>query len=234
MKFINKIAVSLVVLNVIYSCGGGGDDPVPTPEANKPPSTPTQIFPASNELCINNAVNFQWNVATDPDGDSISYVVEVSENNSFSPIKTSKIVLSTSTVISLDKGVAYYWRVTAKDSKNASSNPSSANGFYTEGTGVSNYVPFSPELVSPVLSSIVQTASVTLEWSANDVENDALTYNVYLDTVNPPSTIVSESQSDKTYVVNPLTASTTYYWRVAVKDTKGGQSIGQVWSFTTD
>jgi hypothetical protein len=235
MKFIKKIIFSLVVLSLVYSCGGGDDPaPTPTPEENKPPTTPTQIYPASNDLCINNTVNFQWNASTDPEGNAISYIIEVAENNSFSPLIESKTVSTTSTTISLSKGVAYYWRVTAKDSKNESSSPSTANGFYTEGTGVSNYVPFSPELVSPTLGEIIQTATATLEWTASDVDNDALTYDVYVGSVNPPTTLVSQNQSTNSYTIDPLTVSKTYYWKIVVKDNKGGQTIGQVWNFITD
>ncbi|MBE0423600.1 MAG: hypothetical protein IBX66_06635, partial [Lutibacter sp.] len=45
--------------------------------------------------------------------------------------------------------------------------------------------------------------------------------------------IVSANQSEKTYMAT-LVASTKYYWKVVVKDGKGGQTMGQVWSFTTD
>lgn len=236
MNTLKKIILIVIIGSLTWSCGGDDKEvpPVTPPAENKAPSTPTQIYPANNELCINNAVNFQWNAATDPEGNSISYLVEISKNNSFSPLTDSKTVSSTSTTISLEEGVAYYWRVKAIDNKNAASNPSSANGFYTEGNGVSNYVPFSPELVAPVLSATVQTAKVTLQWTSSDVDNDPLTYDVYFDTANPPTTLVSENQTETSYVKDPLASSTPYYWKIVVKDGKGGQVIGQVWSFTTD
>ena len=34
---------------------------------------PTQSAPTNNLLCIDNAVQFQWNASTDPDGDGITY-----------------------------------------------------------------------------------------------------------------------------------------------------------------
>ncbi|MDO9038015.1 MAG: hypothetical protein Q7U59_06685 [Lutibacter sp.] len=75
---------------------------------------------------------------------------------------------------------------------------------------------------------------VNLQWTAIDVDtNDTLTYDVYFGTVNPPTAIVSANQSEKTYSAS-LLASKTYYWKVTVKDNKGGQTVGQVWSFTTD
>jgi len=235
MNFIKKIVWIAIVGCLTLSCGSDSSEPTdPPPTENTAPSTPVQTYPANNELCIDNTVNFQWNASTDPESNPISYVVEVSENNSFSPLTTSKTVSSTSTSIALDKGVAYYWRVKATDSQNASSSPSSANGFYTEGEGVTNYTPFAPDVVSPDLGSTVQTATVTLKWSSSDVDNDALTYDVYVGTTNPPTTMVSQNQTEDTYIIDPLTASISYYWKIDVKDGKGGQTIGQVWNFTTD
>ncbi len=216
---------------VIWSCGGG-DDPPPTPE-NKAPSTPVQVYPANNDLCIDNAVNFQWNASTDPNNDAITYTIEVAKTNSFSPIIHTETTSSTSKSISLEKGVAFYWRITAKDSKGLSSPVSSSNGFYTEGIGVSNYVPFSPEIVAPTLGETVQTTTANLQWTASDVDNDVLTYDVYFGTANPPASAVT-SQSATSYTTPALTASTTYYWKVVVKDGKGGQTIGQIWNFKTD
>ncbi|MCF6168537.1 MAG: hypothetical protein L3J55_08280, partial [Lutibacter sp.] len=136
--------------------------------------------------------------------------------------------------LSLEKGIAYYWRVKATDSKNLSSSYSSTNQFYTEGNGVSNYLPFSPVLVSPTLNATETGTTTTLQWTASDVDtSDVLTYDIYFDTVNPPVAIASSNLTTNTLDVS-LAASTTYYWKVVVKDDKGGQTIGQIWSFVTD
>jgi hypothetical protein len=120
------------------------------------------------------------------------------------------------------------------DSKQLSSNYSATFQFYTEGVGITNHLPFSPVLVSPALNSIQTTATVNLQWTASDVDaSDNLTYNVYFGTANPPTEIVSENQTAST-LSKTVSASTTYYWKVVVKDNKGGQTIGQVWDFTTD
>ncbi|MBL4724793.1 MAG: hypothetical protein JKY73_05355, partial [Lutibacter sp.] len=136
--------------------------------------------------------------------------------------------------LTLEKGIAYYWRVKAVDAKNASSEYSSVYQFYTEGEGESNHLPFSPILVSPELSSVVTELTANLQWTASDVDTeDALTYDVYFGTENPPSVLSSENQSTTSLEVD-LISSTTYYWKVVVKDGQGGQTIGQIWSFSTD
>lgn len=228
-----KYIFTLVLSTLLWSCGGsGGDSPEPEP-VNNAPNTPTLKYPTNNLLCIDNTIVFEWNTATDPDGDTVSYQVQIAKDNQFTEIVESISNTSTTKTISLDKGVAYYWRVSAKDTKNLSSDYSSVNSFYTEGTGVSNYLPFSPEIVSPTLNATVTETSATLEWNASDVDNDPLSFDVYFGTTETPTTIVSSNQTSKTFNVD-VTSETTYYWKVVVKDDKGGETIGQIWNFKTD
>jgi len=106
--------------------------------------------------------------------------------------------------------------------------------FYTEGDPEINHLPFSPELLQPDLNSVVQTATATLKWNASDVDtSDALTFDVYFGTVNPPTTKIGNNQTAKMLDVN-LEPSKSYYWKVVVKDNSAGEAIGQIWNFKTD
>lgn len=222
---------------VISACGGGGgtdSPPDPPPPVNKAPNKPVQTAPTNNLLCTDNTVQFQWNSASDPDGDSVSYELQIATNNSFSENLQSSTISSTSATITLEKGVAYYWRIRAKDSKGATSDYSSTFSFYTEGEGVSNHLPFSPSIVSPELNAVVQTESVDLSWTASDVDTeDTLTFDVYFGTDIPPTEKIATDISETT-LNQSLEASKTYYWKVVVKDDKGGITIGQIWGFKTD
>jgi len=230
-KFIYIAAISFS----LWSCGGGGgDEPTPPPVVNTAPSVPTLTAPANNSLCTDNVLNFQWNASTDSQGDAITYQIEVSKNTLFSQNSHTQTSTTTSKSITLEKGIAYYWRVKATDSKSAASNYSTTFNLYTEGVGITNHLPFSPVLVSPALNSVQTAATVNLQWTANDVDaTDALTYDVYFGTASTPTVIVSSSQSANSSN-RTVAASTKYYWKVVVKDGKGGQTVGQVWSFTTD
>ncbi|OGS69277.1 MAG: hypothetical protein A3F91_06060 [Flavobacteria bacterium RIFCSPLOWO2_12_FULL_35_11] len=229
-----KNLLYIAVLSVsLWSCGGGGDEPTPPP-VNTAPTVPTLTYPTNNLLCIDNVVNFQWSASTDSQGDAITYQIQVAKDNLFAQIAHSLTSTTTSKSITLEKGIAYYWRVKATDSKSAASNYSATFSFYTEGVGVTNHLPFSPVLVSPALNSVQTAATVNLQWTASDVDaSDTLTYDVYFGTANPPTVVTSANQSAAT-LTKTVAASTTYYWKVVVKDGKGGQTIGQVWSFTTD
>lgn len=230
------IYIIVISVSIFLSCssGGGGDDiKEPEPIVNTAPSVPEQLYPLNATLCINNSIVFEWNASTDAEGDFISYIIEVSENSTFSSISHNVSSNSNSKLVSLEKGKSYYWRLKARDSKGGESNYSSVSQFLTEGEGVSNHLPFAPSLLAPALNSEIDGTSTTLSWTASDVDGDALTFDVYLDTNAQPTTKVSDSQSETTYNASGLNALSTYYFKVVVKDDKGGISIGQVWSFTT-
>jgi len=229
----NLLYIAVLSISLI-SCGGGGGDTPPT-VINKAPTTPTLVYPTNNLLCIGNVLNFQWNASTDPDGDPITYQIQVAKDNLFSQIAHTVTSTTASKSISLEKGIAYYWRVKATDSKSEASDYSATFSFYTEGDGITNHLPFSPILAGPTLNEVVHGAPKTtaLSWTASDVDTaDTLTYDVYFGTTNPPTVKVT-GYTTKTYDVT-LAASTPYYWKVVVNDGKGGQTIGQVWNFTTD
>lgn len=220
-----NIIYLIVVSFSMVSCGRGSDGGgtiLTTPEPmNSKPTNPSITYPTNNSLCIDNSLIFEWNPSTDSDGDAIFYQLQIATDNLFSEnLQSINNISSTATQLSLDRGIAYYWRVKAVDSKNASSDYSSIFQFYTEGDGEFNHLPFSPSIVSPDLNAIVQTENVTLSWMASDVDNNPLTYDVYFNTVNPPVLIISENQSELTFDVN-LSSSTDYFWKIVVKDDKG-------------
>ncbi|MFC2110300.1 fibronectin type III domain-containing protein [Bacteroidota bacterium] len=223
-----------LVLGMIVSCGGGGDEMDEKPvEENTAPTAPSQVYPVDNTLCLDASINFEWNTSTDKEGNRITYKIEISEDNSFSVLAKNESSFSSSKFITLSKGKAYYWRIKAVDSKGAESAYTSVSQFLTEGEGTSNHLPFAPTLLAPSMDSEVDGTSTTLSWSASDVDNDALLFDVYLDTNADPTTKVVTDQSATTYNATGLTAATTYYFKVVVKDGNGGVSIGQIWSFVT-
>jgi hypothetical protein len=232
-----KTLYTLALTTVLWSCGGGGGDtpnPPPTP-VNNAPSVPSLVYPTNNLLCIDNVIDFDWNASTDPDGDAITYQVQIAKDAAFTQMAQSVTETATVRTLSLEKGIAYYWRVKATDSKNLSSNYSSVNQFYTEGEGISNHLPFAPTLTAPTLNSVVTGTTVTLEWTASDVDSsDTLSYDVYFGNDQENLAVLTQDQTATNVTSPTLTASTTYYWYVVVKDGQGGQTIGQVWNFTTD
>lgn len=226
-----KNHIYITLINVVLCSCGGGDH---IPEVNNPPSPPSLTAPTNNLLCVDNTISFQWNASTDPDGDAINYQLQIATDYQFTQNSQNKNTKDTSTSVNLDKGVTYYWRVRAKDISGATSNYSSIFSFHTSGEGISNHLPFSPTLLRPELNSSINESTATLQWAAGDVDaNDTLTFDIYLDLVNPPTAKVAEDYSETSLIQN-IESSKTYYWKVVVKDNNGGQSLGQVWQFKTD
>jgi hypothetical protein len=233
----NFISLSIIGLLFISCGGGGGDDPAPTPTPevkNIAPTTPTLVAPTDNKLCLDNTVAFQWNLSTDTNKDPITYQIQVAKDNTFSQILKTAEGATAGQTIALDKNTAYYWRIKATDSKGLSSDYSPTYKFYTAGEAVVNHLPFSPELVEPAINTILNTTTATLGWNAADVDaTDVLSYDVYLGTTNPPTSKVKENVTVKTLAVT-LEPAKEYFWKVVVKDNKGGETIGQVWKFKTN
>ena len=237
MKKIGIYFLSFVFVTAsLIACGGGGDDdiePTPTP-TNRAPSVPTLSTPANNLVCVDNVVIFQWNNSTDPDGDAISYKIEVAKDNGFTQIEHSLTSVSPSQSMSLEKGKNYFWRVKATDSKNLASEWSTTFKLQTEALGVVNHAPFVPALFAPTMNSTLQTTSTTLSWETTDSDSgDVLTYDVYFGTEVNPVAKISSNQTEKTLALD-FQASKTYYWKVIAKDNKGAQTQSQVWSFKTN
>ncbi|WP_299012497.1 fibronectin type III domain-containing protein [uncultured Polaribacter sp.] len=230
----NTYLYTLVVLCLImFSCGGEEGSEEVQIEENTAPTVPNMIFPLENEICTDNNVVFQWSASTDAESNRITYRIEVAENSSFSPILHVQESFSESRLISLDRGKAYYWRIKAVDSRAAASEYSETVPFLTEGEGVSNHIPFAPALVAPALNAEIDATNVILSWTSSDIDSDPLTFDVFLDTNENPTTKVAENQTETIYNATNLLPSTKYYFRVVVKDDKGGISTGQVWSFST-
>ena len=231
-----KKSILILASFILFSCGGSdSDEPMSTPPpttVNEAPSIPVLTAPSDGLFCTDLSLDFSWNSSSNPDGDAISYEIQVATNNSFSENLQRKSISGSTTTFSLLAGKAYYWKVSAKDAKNKSSNYSATQKFYSEGEGVSNHLPYVATLISPALNTELNSGSTTLAWSSSDLDDDPLTYDVYFGESDTPA-LVLENSSSSTYDVN-LDANTIYFWKVVVKDNAGGEAVGRVWTFSTE
>lgn len=240
-----KYIIYLISIS-IWSCGGGEDSGSNTPSSpitptnppvvatNTPPSTPNLISPTNGKLCISNTVEFQWDLATDAEKDAINYQIQVATDNIFTNIVKTMEGSNNSQTLTLEKGIAYYWRVKATDSKNLSGSYSSTFNFYTEAVVQANHLPFLPEIVTPLLNTAINAGTTSLKWSATDTDaTNVLTYDVFFGLDNPPTAKVLDNKTTTTVDVTTV-AQKRYYWKVVVKDNEGGQTIGTIWNFKTN
>ncbi|HLW32002.1 MAG TPA: lipocalin family protein [Aequorivita sp.] len=75
----------------------------------------------------------------------------------------------------------------------------------------------------------------TLTWSAAaDPDGDAVVYDLYVGTSNPPTSSIASNLTQTTFTLNTnLEINTAYYWRVVAKDGNGGETASSVYSFKT-
>ncbi|MDO1501769.1 hypothetical protein Q2T40_16665 [Winogradskyella maritima] len=226
----NKIFI-LFLLGTLFSCSKSDSDTEET--ENLSPSVPNLIFPTNNLFCIDNNLSLEWTVSNDPERDTITYRLEVSENEDFTTFSHIQSTTSTSFNIAFEKGQRYFWRVQAVDNFSNQSAYSNIFEFYTEGESISNYLPYAPDLVSPSPNSTISQIGVLLEWDCNDPDADQLSYDIFLSTTNPPEELIAEARISNNFSID-LDGGSTYYWRVIAKDSPSSSTAGQVWSFNTN
>ena len=245
MNNILKYFSFLFTLTLIIGCGGGGGEEGGGDTGGgdvtvNPPAKSTLSAPANNKTCetgtsvssTQSDVDFTWGVSADTD----SYDLKITDLNS--NVATNKTGLTTtSTKVTLDKGVPYSWVVTSKSTKSSVTTPSDTWKFYLAGTGVANYAPFPADLKAPTSGSTVKRTDgkVTFTWEGSDPDSgDTLTYTLYVDTTDGKQTPAS-AQTDLSVLTLDvaLDAATTYYWRVKSSDGTNS-SYSTVYTFKTE
>ncbi len=196
------------------------------PRTLSPPAVPTLLSPA------NNAVNQPLTSTLSWTGNGEGYRVQVSTNSGFTNIIVDQsIMLNTSYQIPapiLTQSTTYYWRVSAT-SPGGTSSFSSPFAFTT----TSATLPAAPTLITPASGASNVSITPSFDWS--DVSG-AASYRFQLSTSNSFNTTIVDSlnvtQSQFNLPVSLLN-STTYYWRVAAKNTAGTGLYSSIFSFTT-
>jgi formylglycine-generating enzyme required for sulfatase activity len=93
--------------------------------------------------------------------------------------------------------------------------------------------PNAPSAPYPQANATLQSVAPTLKWTCNPPAGEALTFDVYFGTTNPPTTLIANNVSQTSVVKTGLGNLTVYYWQVVVKNSKGATTSGPVWQFTT-
>ena len=224
----NKLKYLLfVVLTILSSCkkddgSGGGSTPPPVPA----PTAVTLNAPTKNSECLDGEnVEFKWTASENTD----SY--EIIVKNLLTQVPLSQTTSSTSTTIKLTKGQPYSWYIISKSNSTTETAESEKWKFYLKGDPVNNYSPFPADLISPKSEATVTAGSVKFEWSGSDADSgDTLTYDIYIDTSNPPTTKVKSNQTSSS-INHDMTTPGTYFWKVISKDNSGSNSDSGVSKF---
>jgi hypothetical protein len=231
MNRLKKILpIYLFLLISVASCssddgGNEGINPV------DPPTAVTLIFPENNTECNEGVVIsdsetevlFQWQDATN----ATSYILKVKNLND----GTSRTIstLSNEFLLRVLRGTPYSWSVTSLASGTTETTESTVWKFYNSGLPQENHPPFPAEAISPQSGASVNAGEVNLQWEATDVDNDIVSYAVYLDSVNPP--VAEVGSTSNTTINSTVTSGLVYYWKVVTTDQIGNTSDSQIFQF---
>jgi len=127
----------------------------------------------------------------------------------------------------LQQGTVYYWKVIAN---NVAGNTISVNAPWNFST-LSIIPPGAFSQTLPQNGAVDQPLSVVLQWNASAA---ATRYDVYVDTLPNPATLVGLDQIGTSFSLGGLSNNSTYYWKVVAKNTVGTiVASGSPWHFGT-
>lgn len=219
---------------VINACSKGGNEA--EPPANSSPTEVNLEYPLKDSECTTGvdqslektSIEFRWKA---DNNDSYELILENLTTNQIlrQPTTNSKVSMV------LDKNTPYLWYVISKVSNSDKSKESEHWKFYSAGDGVSNYAPFPASLISPEEDSQFEKdiQEVTLEWEGSDIDNDNLTYDIYIGTENPPSELIVADLTTNNYTTK-IEVGKTLFWRITTKDKSGNTSNSKVRMFSSD
>ena len=222
----------LMILILSISCS---KDPA---EVSNPTSFEL-IAPANNETCLEGStindnqkeIVFQWGGSTNATSYSLD-IINLTTN-----VGQTLQSNGTSLSVKLTSAEPYSWKVIASGEAGAKSASSELWKFFLAGDEVVNYAPFPPELISPRPSATIDVNSlneIVLNWTCSDVDNDIVTFKVYLDTTDG-STLVRELDyvQNNTELAVDIDTDGNYFWKVIAVDGEGNSSSSGVYSFKT-
>lgn len=225
----------LLLLLLALACGKK-KDPEPDPEIPAPKMA-VLTSPVQNEVCTSGEVlsdtesliTFVWKTAENAESYELSY------KNLETGALESMITTTTKATVKLTSNTPYSWKIISKSSKTSAVATSEVWKFYNAGNGVVAYAPYPAELISPSLGSVITPVAgkISLTWKGADPDDDISSYVVYFGTAaNPP---LYKSDLNATSLTDVLVNnSTTYYWMVVTKDSKGNTSNSGISQFKTN
>jgi len=180
-------------------------------ESNNPPSEPELVSPKNRGKGNGKQVGFKWKKSSDPDGDSVTYELNVCQDPNMT------IGCETQTNVASVNQDIYYAGI---------GNYSTSLLFFAIGL-VLRFSKKSRQIIRLLVVTISITGMLFLASCGKTSSNG--------DFSGISQSNGSDFLSDDINQIIPdLENGITYYWQVVAKDGKGGKAYSQVWSFETE
>lgn len=231
------VFISILGFYILLTTACSGDasgTPVPPTPIEIVPTATTLIFPEDNTECnegvilspTESNVTFRWEAAEDTD----SYQVNLRDLNTGETRLMNS--MDNSLEITILRGNPYAWSVVSRSNSSTQTAESTEFRFYNAGVPLESFAPFPADVVSPAMGSTIDQGTIDLEWIGTDIDQDISSYIIFLDTENPPTTRISETDTSSIAVdINNLGV---YFWSVITIDQEGNTSKSQTFQFKVD
>jgi len=200
-----------------------------------PPEAVQLVFPEQNSECTTglslgqetSQVEFRWSTADNTE----TYELRVT-NTSTGTVQTI-VSSSNSAKLPLAKGEQFSWIVRSKNNQVDQTVSSEVWNFYNSGSRTT-FAPFPATNVSPASSENVFkdiNNEVTLSWTASDLDNDIVSYEVYFSVEAIPVDLIRTLEPNLTSIKVSVTSDTVFYWSIDVIDAEGNKSNSGIYNF---
>ncbi len=197
---------------------------------NGNPSDPEVVGPASGATGIAVNAQLRWK-ASDPDGDAISYDLFFGTAFPLEKVASDLTAQAYTPTGSLKFATRYFWQVLVRDSRGLT-NLNSPVWSFTTAEKV-NQPPNQPLAISPASGSANVSVRPAFAWSGGDIDDEDVSYDLFLDQSMPPTTKVAENLTTTTWSPSvDLGAGKIYYWQIVARDPANNSTVSSIFSFT--
>ncbi len=91
-------------------------------------------------------------------------------------------------------------------------------------------------LISPSKGAVIRDTNVQLIWNVTNLSIPGITYNVLIDSFEPPHTVIQDLIIGTSFMVENLLGETRYYWQIVpvINNIEYQEISSEVWWFTVD
>lgn len=192
-------------------------------------TTPTINLNSTNDAqtnLTNESLTCNFNCETSLSGDTLTYSLDFLENN-VTPVYSERDVTCSNDWYSIElfnENTTSHLDYTCRVNITSSLDSYTTDYYYSNNFTIENYKPTNIQIVAPSPANRTYTSNLTntFNCSAEDLDNDTLYYEYYMDTVNPPTlTLLANSTGSTTNT----SVDGNYWWLCIALDAYDGYSL---------